>query len=689
MTEHSFSAAQFAPATCLGLLLTVPAAAQEAQKTPPLTVTAPSLTVPTVNEARELIQRTPGGVEIVPAEEFRDTRAATVKDMLDFVPGVFAQPKYGQEDSRLSIRGSGLSNANHLRGLLLLQDGMPFNGADGFGDFQEVDPLAFRYVEVYKGANALQYGSAYLGGAVNFVSPTGRDSPGFLVRGEGGSFGSLRGQIAGGDALGPWDYFVTPTWSKSEGFRDHSEQEYKRLNANVGYRVTDRAETRFYLQYNDIDQDIPTGVTRTQALTAPKTTVASSFTNDTQRDIDSVRVGNKTTFLLGDFETTVGGYFRNRTLYHPLSFGVIDDRSKEYLLFGRAATEMTIFGNKDRFLFGANLFGGNNKHQIFGPLASGVQGRKTTHADQDALTLDLYAENQYFVVPTVALVTGVQGSYADRESKDRLPNGSDNGQQSYENVNPKLGILWEVRPKLQVFGNYSWSTEPPNFSALNPTAAAGFFPLKPQKAQTLEIGTRGRIRDWAWDVSLYNAWLKNEMQVLTFSDSTTQTLNTPRTIHRGIEAGAEAPVWKGLFVPGEQSGDRVRLRAVYALNDFRFDDDARFRDNRLPVVPVHILRSELRYDHPAGFYFGPNVEWIPSPPFIDNANTATSIPYALLGAKAGWNFDNGLRLFLDGRNLLDKTYIADVTVTTSATAASANFNPGTGRAVYAGFEYRW
>ena len=60
-----------------------------------------------------------------------------------------------------------------------------------------------------------------------------------------------------------------------------------------------------------------------------------------------------------------------------------------------------------------------------------------------------------------------------------------------------------------------------------------------------------------------------------------------------------------------------------------------------------------------------------------------------MGVKAGWNFDHGLKLFLDGRNLLDKTYIADVTVTTAATAASANFNPGTGRAVYAGFEYRW
>ncbi len=685
----------YASAAALGAaLLAGNAMAQTASplQTDPVKVTAPapSLTAPSMEDVRQQMYRTPGGVEIVPAEAFRDQRSATVKDMLDYVPGVYAQTKYGQEDSRMSIRGSGLSNPNHLRGLLLLQDGMPFNGADGFGDFQEIDPLAFRHAEVYKGANALQYGSAYLGGAVSFVSPTGRDWPGFLTRFEGGSFGSARGQIAGGGHKDGWDYFITPTYSKSEGFRDHSEQEYKRLNANVGYKFNDRAETRFFLQYNNIDQDIPGSVTRTQALSAPKTTVATSFTRDTQRDIDSLRIGNKTTFLVGDFEVTAGGYFRNRTLYHPLSFGVIDDRSKEYLAFSRAQTEGMLFGYKDRFLIGANMFGGNNKHQIFGPLNSGVQGSKTTHADQNAVTVDVYAENQFFVIPTVALVTGIQGSYADRESKDRLGTGTnDSGQVSYENVNPKLGVLWDVRPDMQVFGNYSWSTEPPNFSALNPTATAGFFAIKPQKAQTAEIGTRGRIGDWGWDVSLYNAWLKNEMQVLTANDGSTQTLNTPRTVHRGIEAGADVPVWKGMFVTGAGNNDKVRLRAAYSLNDFRFDDDARYRDNRLPVIPLHYLRAELRYDHPRGFYFGPNVEWSPSPAYIDNANTVQATSYALLGFKAGWNFDNGLKLFFDARNLLDKTYIADVTVASAATAASANLNPGIGRSLYGGIEYRW
>src|SRR5512139_3535897 len=75
---------------------------------PPVTVTATqpgSLTVPSAADAREQIDRTPGGVEIVPAEQYRDTKATTLKDVLEYVPGVWVQSKYGQEDAKLVIRG--------------------------------------------------------------------------------------------------------------------------------------------------------------------------------------------------------------------------------------------------------------------------------------------------------------------------------------------------------------------------------------------------------------------------------------------------------------------------------------------------------------------------------------------------------------------------------------------------------
>ncbi|MEN5145563.1 hypothetical protein ABE454_05180 [Brevundimonas diminuta] len=74
---------------------------------------------------------------------------------------------------------------------------MPFADADGFSDFQKIDPLSARYVEIYRGGNVLRFGGTQLGGAINFVTPTGRTAQfDNLLRIEGGSFDTYRGQVA-------------------------------------------------------------------------------------------------------------------------------------------------------------------------------------------------------------------------------------------------------------------------------------------------------------------------------------------------------------------------------------------------------------------------------------------------------------------------------------------------------------
>jgi iron complex outermembrane recepter protein len=81
---------------------------------------------------------------------------------------------------------------------------------------------------------------------------------------------------------------------------------------------------------------------------------------------------------------------------------------------------------------------------------------------------------------------------------------------------------------------------------------------------------------------------------------------------------------------------------------------------------------------------------VPQGYFVDNANTSAFMtdPYVLLGFKAGAEPIKGMKLFLDVRNIFDKTHVSNVSVTTSATAASALYNPGIGRAFFVGAELR-
>ena len=70
--------------------------------------------------------------------------------------------------------------------------------ADGGFDFQAIEPLSTRYIEIFRGANALEFGATTLGGAVNFISYTGHDSSPLAARFEYGSFDSYRAQISSG-----------------------------------------------------------------------------------------------------------------------------------------------------------------------------------------------------------------------------------------------------------------------------------------------------------------------------------------------------------------------------------------------------------------------------------------------------------------------------------------------------------
>ena len=76
---------------------------------------------------------------------------------------------------------------------------------------------------------------------------------------------------------------------------------------------------------------------------------------------------------------------------------------------------------------------------------------------------------------------------------------------------------------------------------------------------------------------------------------------------------------------------------------------------------------------------------MPTGAWVDYANTQRVPNYILLGVQAGMDFENGVSVFVDARNLTDKRYISDFgTVTRYSASGTQTFYPGDGRSVYAG-----
>lgn len=624
------------------------------------------------DEARKEVEKRPGGVDVVDVAEFEDKVAVSLRDALAFSPGVYTQPRFGQE-VRLSIRGSGISRGFHMRGLTLLQDGVPINLADDNGDFQELDPQVFQRIEVYRGGNALRFGGSTLGGAINAVTPTGRTAPRIELRVDGGSFNTVRAKAAAAFATERGDGYVALTTDNSDGDRDHAKRNSVRFNGNVGIRLTDAIETRFHATISHINQNLPGSLTLAQALSTPKLSLPANIANDQERDIDSIRLQNRTTVNLGGGTLAVGAFYNAKKLFHPI-FQVIDQKSNDGGVFasldlagetGAIPWELTL-GTQARF--------GTVAARQFVNIA-GSRGALTADVSQSARTINSYGELRVTPVARLTLVAGGIYTNGERKIGNRLaPIRS--GEADFNAFAPKIGLLFEPVETVQFYANYSRSVELPGYSELSQTPAnglPGFVDLSPQKAWTMEIGTRGSLGIASWEIGLYRANIRGELLQFAVSPNIpAATFNAGRTRHQGIEAGLDLALapW-------------ARLRQVYQYNDFRFRGDAQYGDNRLPVVPKHQYRAEVRLGTDA-LSVSPNIEWVPKGAFADYQNTTRAPGYTLFGVGAEAKVRNGITLFVDARNLTAKKAIGDISAVLLATPATVAYYPVERRAFYGG-----
>jgi len=653
-------------------------AAQQSQTPEQVTITAGRITPTAPGEAaaRAEAARVPGGADVVSQKEYADGRASTLADVFAFTPGVFTQPRFGAEEARLSIRGSGLQRTFHMRGIYLLQDGVPITLADGSGDFQAVEPLALAYTEVFRGANALEYGGTTLGGSINFISPSGHDGGGVRPRLEGGSFGYRRGLVSAGDVFGSGDYFASLSAYSQDGFRDWSEQQNQRLFGNVGLRVNERTETRFFLSAVNTDSQLPGALTRAQLATDPRQANASSLAGRQKRDFQLYRFANRTVidFDGRSLELTAGYSYKD--LFHPI-FQVLQQRSNDFNAGVRYVDEGTLAGRPNRLVVGLAPTWNRVNDDRFVNVA-GRKGELAAASDQRSRNFTAYAENQLDLHPRWTLVTGLQWSDARRKYDDLfLSNGDQSLDAAYTRFSPKLGFLWRATEDWQVFGNVSDSFEPPSFGELS--GGPGVDLLDAQTARTVEVGTRGAVGRVQWDVVAYSARVHDELLGLNApGGQPLGTVNAPRTIHRGLELGAQISITRTLA-----------WRSSYLWSDFRFDDNASYGDNTLPGIPEHFYRGEVTWTPRDGYFVSVNTEWSPSKYPIDMANSFYADSYAIWGLKVGRDLDRGVSWFVEGRNLSDRTYAATTGVIADALGRdAAQFLPGDGRAVYAGVAWK-
>jgi len=671
-----------------------------------VTLDAVNVTAADANDAaRRALDRIPGAGNVVDMTQVGQGRVAGTADVLAYQPGISAQSA-GNEGVKVSIRGSGLNRAPgaHASGLSVSLDGLPLTGPGGT-PYELLEPLWLSRVEVLRGANGFERGALALGGAVNYITRSGRDTPGLELHYEAGARGYQKRGISLGGVRDAVDYFLAYTDTEYDGYQQHAAGKGKGAVANIGWQLTPDLETRFFLRYRETDHETPGRLTRAQIRNDPRAANPANLAIDARRpQPGSTWIGNTTTYTIDADSSLQAGlvYHKypmdlNESLYRQqLDYanlnGTLDYR-RRHALFGHDS--VTTLGLRVTHDLDANVretlrFASNG-------YAAGTHTRDFEHYGTDSV---LHLGNDLALSDTLRLQTGMALIHTRRDVQVTWPATPERLSERQWGYAPRLGFTWQQTPQTQWFGNLSRSVEPAHpwsmiwgsnqYFAAGNGASTGRqrapVELDNQTATTLELGARGDSMLGRWELTGYYARLNHELltvEVRPVPNLFIAESNASPTVHRGIEAGLDSALWQGV-------GGRLSLRQAYTFSDFRYRDDVRFGSNRLPGLPRHYYQAELRYDHPAGFYAGLNTEYA-SKMFVDYANSYSAESHVIFGTRVGYDAPGGRwQAWAELRNLTDRHYAATVTPGyDDAGKDVARSTPGDGRGVYAGVRWRF
>jgi iron complex outermembrane receptor protein len=639
-----------------------------------------------LDETRDRMTLVPGSVRLVESAELRATRQANLTDVLRFTPGVWVQPRFGAADeSQLSIRGSGLRNNFHLRGVNVLVNGMPYRNADGFTDFESLELLTTQAIEVYKGANALRYGGSTLGGALNLITETGHTAAGPRLFAQGGSFGFYKAQVAGGGAPGDgaFDWYASFGRTGLDGYRAWSDQERDRVNLHAGRVLSPGVDVRSFYFFARVREHLPGALTPAQFAADPRQADSVNVADRWGRDYDLHHVGLQLRArLAANQRVEIAPYFQYRDINHPI-FQTIAQVSRDGGIEARYENTAPLGSRTNRLTVGVQWAAGNLDHRRYvnDPAAPRQRGALTKDQRDDAASAAAYVEDVVALTARLSAVLGARVDHAVREVRDHfVADGDQSERRTYTALMPRMGLLWETGGSAQLYANASRSYEPPLLLELNSFSQSGFAAVRPQDSWQFEIGTRGRAGRLDWDVTLYDAEIADEIMNINVQPFPNAPFTVPgyrnaaRTRHFGLEAGV-----------GWRPTEAIETRIAYTAARYQYVRDSAYGGNDIPGAPRHVVQGELTWRHPSGLSLTPSVEWVPQAYYVSSDNRAQNAGWTSVGLRAEWTpRDISLTVFAAVHNLTDARHAATVQVDN---AAGKFLEPADRRSTYAGL--RW
>ncbi|MGI3129270.1 TonB-dependent receptor family protein [Halopseudomonas pachastrellae] len=625
---------------------------------------------------------------------------ANLSEPLQRVPGLLAlnRQNYAQ-DVQISSRGFGARAQFGVRGVRLLQDGIPLTMPDGQGQPALFDLDNLSRVEVLRGPLSSLYGNAS-GGIIQGYSAEGSYHPSLESRSGIGSDGLWRSRLKYGGQHGNLNVAANLSRLETDGYRDHSDTRRDMANLRLGWDIDDASTLT--LLFNALDQpetQDPLGLTAAALREDRQQAVAQAELFDTRKSVSHQQLGlNYQRRLANDDRITLMAYGGERDVQQFLAF------TGNSLYSGGGVIEL------DR-RFGGSELGWERDTQVFNlpvSIAAGLswnyqgegrQGFVNQFGRKGALQRDefnrvesreAYLISTWQLAPRWSLTAGARYSKVTFDSDDKYftDGQDDSGSVRYDQTSPALGLSYQWTPDLSLYAAIGQGFETPTFQELayRPSGSGLNFDLKPSSADNAEIGFKLRRGDTRVDAALFYTRVDDEIvtgapQVGT--DRSTYA-NAGKSTRRGLELSIEQPLT-----------DTLNAYLAYTWLDAHFDSyldgsGTNLADKRLPGVPRHSLYAELAWQPREGLSTALEVQGM-SKRYANDDNSASAPGYAALNWRASYRHQLGpwqLEPFARIDNLTDREYIASLIVNG---AGARYYEPAPERSwlVGVGLQYQW
>jgi len=632
--------------------------------------------------------------------------------------------------SGIGIRGA---PPRRSRKTLLLEDGTPINASTYLDSSAHYTPPMERLesVDVLKAAGQIVHGPLNNHGIVNFRNKRPTAVPETTIEIGAGTLGTLKRHVMHRRTAGSIGLVASYTGMDADGAFDVEDTSFDDLYGSVEWHIDDThrlgASFTYFEERSHYDES---NLTPIEFATAPRTkrgrfgqehnTFALNYRKadlvyETQLD-DRFSVSAKVFFTDVDRPrfTVVPGDSPIDALpeilpENPFEAGVsgrMESRNRQYRTYG-VETRMQLETSGPHTL----EWGIRAEDHSFDDMRNRADGgRILTESDRGALIrLERYEANaiSVFVQDTIDLGDWVvtPGLRAEEFTQSKLresipldPGPHDPEERDRNSILlPGISVLYAGLPSAQVFGSVQRGYSP----AIARTAEG--FPLLPEVGVNTQLGVRGVLGDTVgYEVAAFHNRLENTLVRQAFTiDGLNVTLNSGDSTASGIDLGLR------IDASSDPAAGNAFFEVAYNYTAAKFDGGP-LDGRRVPEIPRHAGSVTIGFEHPSGWHvsgtvshfgdFYTDVTNIEPLTLVDEDDLAPLGPgddfsvrepvvvgrvpsHTLLSARVSYRLPGrDTTVWLQGRNLTDKLYVADV---------ENGLRPGAERTVVAGVSLRF